>query len=208
MALALSPTLATKTRSKGTILPQLKSGPTRCSPRRGTWSWYLPSSPTLMKGFSAMRGVSRTVTVAARLPWRPQLLGGAPIVPTKTMFQTPPVEPDASSAFRVKYCCWLPAFILPPTRTLPTKPPLEKPSPMPFEYSASMRLPSMIARRTGVACDVAQSMLPRVRKFSAPRQNVARDPKIVWLLLSSQYTPFSESKMTSSGLMPRPKTCV
>jgi len=78
----------------------------------------------VMKGFSAITGVSGMFTTA---PWPasfPQWLGCPPSVPMKAMFQTPPDQSLSITAFLVHHCCWLAEMILPVTCKLPTKPPL------------------------------------------------------------------------------------
>src|SRR5258706_6785186 len=99
-----------------------------------------------------------------------KLCVGAPLTPTKTMFQTEPLQLP-SSEFRVKYCCCEPEETLPSTLVSAMKPPLDQP----WLRGSSCSAPAMCMRRKGAACETAQRSLPPVGMtfiFSAMRQKV------------------------------------
>src|SRR5258708_5761161 len=113
-------------------------------------------------GFSEMVGVLGTVVYVGKL-WP-----GTPVAPTKTIFQFEPGQLP-NWLLRRMYCCWLPEVTWPVTTEWPMRPPEDQP----LSERASEPLTS--SRRIGVACEVAQTVLPEdgeVVRFSAPRQKL------------------------------------
>mmetsp|Transcript_96151 Transcript_96151/g.261138 ORF Transcript_96151/g.261138 Transcript_96151/m.261138 type:complete len:351 (+) Transcript_96151:491-1543(+) len=180
---------ATNTLSNGTSrAPSSQSNPTRAALTSGTARPYFPSAPMKTKGFSATFGASPTSTTCCTCEPSspaPQAVPGAPVVPTKTMFHTPP-SAELSAELRVKYCCCDPYATCPRRLEFARKPPLAYPAASPSLYWNRMRSPLTTSRLRGAACEVAQS-IPRSSpnqlfvasdlKFSATRQNVVRAPR-------------------------------
>src|ERR1700753_1999906 len=89
------------------------------------------------------------------------------------MFQFEPVQLPIWS-LRMMNCCWVPELTWPVTCVSLMKPPddqlLEV---LPEVSSSSTRLPSILTRRIGSACDTAHSVLPEdgaMVMFFTPRQ--------------------------------------
>src|SRR6476659_1968904 len=115
-------------------------------------------------GFSRMIGVLPTTVFGA--PGH-AAVGGLPS-PTKTMFQTPPVQLP-QSVFLVKNCCCDPELTCPSMSESTTNPPLEKPP------SARASAPFTCTRRNEVPCETAQmstfpSCVGTTDRFSVARQ--------------------------------------
>src|SRR5690242_3615706 len=95
--------------------PPVQSGP--CAPERraGTNTCQPPEESTYRNGFSRVTGLCATVVYGGL--GKP--VAGAPVSPTKTMFQFCPVQPPFIAVSWVRNCCCVPELICPDTRESP-----------------------------------------------------------------------------------------